>query len=511
MKVLRFSGLTTVFAVVFSFFGSSVFAQQGTSSASVSRSRAISTTNQPSRVNQTVQTNRSPRRTSYPNSAPASNYDYNYNFVAPDAVAVEEFINYHKHRLPLPKVGQAVALDTRWGSDRVSAAQPEAVLQIGFTTAEVNERADLRPLNLALVIDKSGSMADDDKMSRVKESLRTMIGKLRADDIVSIVAFDTDAEVLLPATRVADGRELRRAVDCLAPDGGTNIHAGLMLGYAEARRYYRENATNRVILLTDGIANVGVTEPGQIAAASAENNGRGLDLSTIGVGLDLDQELLRTLAKSGRGLFHFIGDYQDIEKVFVNELQSLISPVARRVELNVDFDSNLRLEKIYGYAPRVRANGATIPLDDMNSGLTQVVMMKFRTAIGAPVKNSYPVKIRFSYFDIERRRRVEETQEAVLTTGRNKYADILEDVEVKKNFTIAELAQSLFDMKTAAGRGKYREAENIVNYSVGRTYERYPNMEDADIQHVLGIVENYRHDLKNYNRERQPDDCGNCR
>lgn len=510
MKVFRYSCPAIAFAAVFSFFASDVFAQQGTSSASVSRNRAISTTNQPSQVNRTVQSNSSPRRSSYPNSA-ASNYSYNYNFVAPDAVAVEEFVNYHKHRLPLPKAGQAVALDARWGSERVSAAQPEAVLQVGLTTAEVNDRTDLRPLNLALVIDKSGSMADDDKMSRVKQSLHTMIGKLRANDIVSVVAFDTGAQVLLPATRVADGRELRDAIDCLTPGGGTNIHAGLMLGYDEARRYYRKDATNRVILLTDGIANVGVTEPRQIAAASSENNGRGLDLSTIGVGLDLDQELLRTLAKSGRGLFHFIGDYQDIEKVFVNELQSLISPVARRVELNIDFDSNLRLEKIYGYAPRVRSNGVTIPIDDMNSGLTQVVMLKFRAANPAAARNSYPVKVRLSYFDIERRRTVEETQEAVLTTGRDNRGNILQDVEVKKNFTIAELAQSLFDMKTAAERGNHRQAENFVNGAVATTRQRYPSMEDADIRHIFGIVENYRRDLQNFNRERRNDDCGNCR
>ena len=128
-------------------------------------------------------------------------------FTPPDEVAVEEFVNYHKHRLPLPKVGQSVAMDVRWGNNEISSAQREAILQIGFTTAEVSERTDLRPLNLALVIDRSGSMADGDKMSRVKESLRRMLEKLRPEDIVSIVGFDTGAEVLFPARRVGDGYE----------------------------------------------------------------------------------------------------------------------------------------------------------------------------------------------------------------------------------------------------------------------------------------------------------------
>ena len=124
----------------------------------------------------------------------------------PEEIAIEEFVNYHKHRLPLPKVGQAVAMDTRWGNAEIARLQREAVLQIGFTTAEVNERTDLRPLNLVLVIDKSGSMAADDKMSRVKESLRTMLSKLRSNDIISIVAFDTTAQVLFPASPIDDGR-----------------------------------------------------------------------------------------------------------------------------------------------------------------------------------------------------------------------------------------------------------------------------------------------------------------
>src|SRR5262245_11302987 len=149
-------------------------AQQSGSAASVSRSRAI--------------VNAGPG-TYYP---PSPSYNSPPPVIRiPEEVRVEEFVNYHKHRLPLPKVGQAVAMDTRWGNSEVSPLQGEAVLQIGFTTAEVNERTDLRPLNLVFVIDKSGSMADSDKMSRVKEGLRTMVGKLRADDVVAIVTFDT--------------------------------------------------------------------------------------------------------------------------------------------------------------------------------------------------------------------------------------------------------------------------------------------------------------------------------
>lgn len=496
IKVFRFGGLIFAWIAAFLCFGINASAQQSGSSASVSQTRAINNSN-PQTTNST---NKSSRNSSY--------YPSTVNFKVPDEVAVEEFVNYHKHRLALPKVGQAVALDTRWGNNEISAAQREAVLQIGFTTAEVSERTDLRPLNLALVIDKSGSMAESDKMSRVKESLRTLVGKLRPDDIVSIVVFDTEAEVLFPASRIGEGYELRRAIDCIEPDGSTNLHNGLMLGYREALKNFRKDSTNRVILLTDGIANVGTIDPNKIAAESSEFNGQGLDLSTIGVGLNLNNDLLRTLAKSGRGLYHFVSDYQDIEKVFVNEVQSLISQVAKKVEVSVDYDPNLQVEKIYGYAPRYRTNGFSVVMDDMNNGLTQVVMLRFRAK--NPLKSASNVKIRLSYFDVQRRKTVEEVQEVRLVPSEQKFCDILADVEVKKNYTIAELAQSLFEMTAAAKRQNYRQAENFLNASAQETYKRFPNMEDKDIRFILNIVEGYQRDLKIVNRSRSNDDCGKC-
>jgi len=494
MKVYRFSAKVLLVALCLCSW-TFASAQQSGSAASVSRSRAI--VNSGPTVPATSTNTYNP---TYTSSAPV--------LKLPEEVAVEEFVNYHKHRLPLPKAGQAVAMDTRFGSDEISPAQREAVLQIGFTTAEVNERTDLRPLNLVLVIDKSGSMRDNDKMSRVKESLRTMLDKLRPDDIISIVAFDTEAEVLYPARAIGDGSALQRAIDCLKPEGWTNLHGGLMLGYAEAKKHFRAGATNRVILLTDGIANQGVVEPNRIAADSLKFNEQGIDLSTIGVGLELNNDLLRTLARSGRGLYHFISDYTDINKVFVNEVQSLISSVAKKVEVRIEYGPGLRLQKIYGYAPRYSEGSVSITMDDMNNGLTQVVMAKFSTD---SVKSTLPVTVHLSYYDVKRRCTVEETQQLKLVPSEGGSCDLLADVEVKKNYTIAELADSLFAMAGLARGGNYSLAQNTLDASVAIAYRRYPNMEDPDIRFILDIVEGYRRDLKVYNEHSRRRECGGCR
>jgi uncharacterized protein YegL len=408
---------------------------------------------------------------------------------APDSIAVEEIINYHRHRLPLPKSGQGVSLDVRWGNDRISDGQP-SVLQVGLATAEFDDTSELRPLNLSLVIDHSGSMAAADKMNRVKDALQTLVDKFRPRDIVSVVVFDGTAQVLLPASTIGNGRQLRRAIESIRPAGSTNIDAGLMLGYREVARNLRPNYTNRVILLTDGIANAGETNPRRIADNSAGFNESGIDLSTIGVGQDLDNDLLRTLAKRGHGLYHFVADSRDIEKVFVSEVQSLISPVARDVRVEIMADPSLRLLHLYGYEPHNDGNRIALNLDDLNNGATEVVMLKYAaSAVGS-------VTVRLTYFDIRKQRQVELTEKASLGYGNGR--DFLQDSEVRKNYTIATIAQALSDMQKSWQRNDYRSAERYVHAAVAETHERYPRMEDSDIRMQLEVAENYLSTLQRF-------------
>ncbi|HEX8352783.1 MAG TPA: VWA domain-containing protein [Pyrinomonadaceae bacterium] len=417
------------------------------------------------------------------------------------SVAVEEFVNYHRHQIGRPKAGEAVLLDVRWGNDRVAGEGREAVLQVGFSTALAGDRNQLPPINLALVIDKSGSMADADKLSRVKEALLTLVSQLRETDTLSLVVFDSEAQVLMPARAVGDREEIRRLIRGLETGSSTNIHAGLMLGYQEALRSFRRGATNRVVLLTDGIANRGVTDPSQIARDSLSFNDRGVDLSTIGVGLDLNKDLLRQLAKSGRGLFHFVADAQDIDKVFLKEVQSLVSPVASEPNLEVEYGPGLELAQVYGYEPRRREGGVSLKLDNMNQGLTQVVLLRFKVTRRGADSARLPVRVRFSYQDVEQKRPVVKTEEASLAFGGAAAGDMLRDTEVGKNFTIALLAQAIRDMAAEVEAKRFREAESLLTAAIARTYQRYPHLEDQDVSRTLLIAQKYQDAIKKYNRE----------
>jgi uncharacterized protein YegL len=394
-----------------------------------------------------------------------------------------------------------VALDLRWGNDQAFGAGNEAVLQIGFSTALANDRQQLRPVNLALVIDRSGSMAEADKISRVKAALLVLVSQLRDLDVLSIVVFDSEAQVLLPARRLADRESIKQLIRQIEPGGSTNLHAGLMLGFQEARKNYRKEATNRVILLTDGIANRGETAPEKIAQDSLRFNDEGIDLSTIGVGLDLNKDLLRQLAKSGRGLFHFVADVQDIQKVFITELQSLISPVANEPKVEIDYDADFELVQLYGYEPLLRKSGLTLKLDNMNQGLTQVVLLRFRPARKDLDKARLSVKVSFTYYDLEQNKQVVKTQESFLNVKGGLPGELLKDNEVGKNYSIAVLAQAIRDMAAACELRHYQEALRLLTAAIAKTYQRYPNLEDKDITRTLLIAQRYQEALKKYSQQ----------
>jgi len=218
----------------------------------------------------------------------------------PLEVAVADIANYHRHRLPLPRDDQEVMLQLRCGSAE-AAPGARIVLQCGYTTAPGDDRADLPPLNLALVIDRSGSMDEANKLTAVKQALQAFVGTLRPADRVALVTYDNEAVLAQPSRSVDDGHWLRSAIARIETGGGTNLHAGLMLGLREVAAHARAETSNRVLLLTDGIANQGVTDPERILADARSYTAEDVDLSTIGVGHNLDTALLDRLARGGRG------------------------------------------------------------------------------------------------------------------------------------------------------------------------------------------------------------------
>ncbi|WP_336213734.1 vWA domain-containing protein [Nonomuraea sp. LPB2021202275-12-8] len=254
----------------------------------------------------------------------------------PGEIRPEEFVNSFRQDYPEPPDdGFTVHVDGARMGDR-----DEAVLRVGLQTRATSAEAR-RPANLTFVVDVSGSMAEPGRLDLVKQALHTLLGQLAPGDQVSIVAFSDDAELLASMTPLTARDDLRAAVDRLTVEGGTDLESGLVLGYEEAAKAFRPAATNKVILLSDGLANQGNTAWQTILDRVKEHAGRQITLLTVGVGRDYGDELMEQLADNGDGSAVYVSTVEEAEKTFSTQLPANIELRARDAKAQVVFNPSV--------------------------------------------------------------------------------------------------------------------------------------------------------------------------
>jgi len=287
-----------------------------------------------------------------------------------------------------------------------------------------------------------------------------------------------------------DGRWLRDAIDRLEPGGGTNLHAGLMLGLDELAHGSLGRMDRRVIVLTDGIANVGVTAPDQIVADATRRAETAVDISTIGVGQNLDVPLLQRLADGCRGLFHYVADGADVQKVFVAEADALLAAVARRVTLSVTLPDDLDIVRVYQDGARWRRDSFELPLPDLNAGVTGVVMVQCRVnGLGGGRARA---SLRYEAADGERARTVDAAGELPVREG-----PAQADVEVRKNAAIAVLAYGMAEMSRSCEARRWADADNALARASDDARRLFPG-NDTDVQRVREMVAGHTRTLRKY-------------
>ena len=380
--------------------------------------------------------------------------------VPAENIRLHEYLNYYEQRLPEP-IDQPLGLDLRLGNPQVPAAGGLVWLQVGLQARSGGEQAVRTPLNLALVLDTSGSMDTPDKMPFLKESLMVFLSSLQPEDRVALITYSDEAYLLWPSSPVGDGSWIRGTVDSLQPGGSTNLHAGLMLGLDEVDRNFDIRRNNRVILLTDGIANRGVTEPEQIAREALSYNQDGIYLSTIGLGLDFNDQLLSTLAQQGRGAYHFVDSAQEMDKVFRQEVEGLVEQAANDVRVALRTMPGVRLVSLTGYEGTPPQSGAEVNLQDMGSGNSQVLMVRLQVDPGLP--GSRPLaEVTLRYEDAFAQRARETSATLVAQAAELFGYDPLADVEVRRNATIVRSAEALIAIDGLFNQGRYAEAWQLA-------------------------------------------------
>jgi Ca-activated chloride channel family protein len=281
----------------------------------------------------------------------ARRYVADGNLPDPSSVRVEEFVNaFDQGYAPPLQDTFAIYAD---GAPSPFLSEDELLLRVGIKSRQLLDRVR-PPAALTFVVDVSGSMAREDRLELVKWSLSILVDALKPEDRVGIVVFGDSARVVLPPTPASRRDDLLRAIASLQPEGSTNTEAGLRLGYDMARETVREGGINRVILASDGVANVGATDPETILSRIRRPTDTLIQLVTVGFGMgNYNDTLMEQLADKGDGFYAYVNTPEDARALFLDHLTQTLDTVALDARVQVDFDpATVATYRLIGYENR---------------------------------------------------------------------------------------------------------------------------------------------------------------
>jgi Ca-activated chloride channel family protein len=379
-----------------------------------------------------------------------------YREVDPEAVEVTR-----RTVLEVPEIvedGLSVSLAP--SQDYVLAQGPDGQLYLMLTLeADRIEVERQGPVNLALVIDRSGSMQGS-KLEDVKRAAAYLLTRLRDGDRVALLSYASDVSVEMPSTvlnSATRGRMLH-AIEDLYPAGGTYLSGGLEAGMAEVRRFLDAEGLNRIILLSDGRANVGVTDPESLTVAADRGREQGMSLTTMGVGLDYQEEVMEALALAGGGNYYFIEQMSDLESVLGRELELLAGTVVDDAILELELPPGVDLDDVFGYRYERKGRTVRVKLNSLSAGQKRRVLLALDLPRG--IQGSQLVaRAELAYRDARRRTarrlslpdvRVVATADRELVT-RSIRRPVLEKVEAVKNAVAKRDAMRRFESGDSSG------------------------------------------------------------
>jgi Ca-activated chloride channel family protein len=269
----------------------------------------------------------------------------------PDAVRLEELVNYFPYAYPLPKGDVLFGVHTELA---VTPWNPHSrLLRIAIKASDLRVEA-LPAANLVFLVDVSGSMDRREGLPMVQSTLKLLVEQLRAQDSVSLVVYAGSSSVVLQPTAGSEKAKIRAAIDQLTAGGSTAGESGIQLAYQQAQRGFIEGGINRILLATDGDFNVGISDFDSLKQLAADKRKTGISLTTLGFGTDnYNEQLMEQLADASDGNYAYIDTLREARKVLVDQLSSNLATVASDVKIQVEFNpAQVSEYRLLGYENR---------------------------------------------------------------------------------------------------------------------------------------------------------------
>ncbi len=368
--------------------------------------------------------------------------------------------------LALPAQARQIELSAELGTPVVEAGRThKTFLKISLTGFELSGLEERTPANVALVLDESGSMTGE-KLEEAKEAALLAVDLLNEEDILSIVSYDSHVRILVPATRVADKSDIRRAIRAMKAGGQTALFAGVSKGAREIRKFIDKERVNRIILLSDGQANVGPSTATELGELGMSLGKEGISVTTIGLGAGYNEDLMANLAGYSDGNHAFVEDPEDLVKIFNYEFGDVLSVVAQDLLIRIEFEDGILPLRILGRNGDIIGREVTTRMNQLYSDQEKYILLEVEVPEGAADQTRDLASVTVSYQNMANRQ-----QENVRDKVSVSYSSSSDEVARSRNRAVVTTAtkQVANEMSKQAlelrDEGKREEAQSLLNSS----------------------------------------------
>lgn len=389
---------------------------------------------------------------------------------------------------PLPPTDEpdpsGISLQMRHASSRILAGTNETHLAVTVTAP----RGDTtRPdLDLAIVIDRSTSMHSG-KLEQAKAAAQQLVSMLGERDRFSIVVYGTEVHVAFPmAPATAEGKRVASAaIDAILMEGSTNIGAALETARAQVLGMSRRSGVSRIILLSDGKATIGMVHPDALAQLAESTAREGISITTVGIGLDFDEQMMTRIAVAGRGNYYFAESGEMLAQMFDDELGRLGDTVATGAELMLQPAAGVEVIEAYGYPiVPVRFGLVSVPIADLRAGETRKVVFRVRvTATAAGTIDLASARLAFTDLGSGQTRTLGASARAEVTRD-NAQVVAGYDREAMQHIVRARTAAGLEEATARWENGDYAGAQQVIDRSAREATDvaRFVNAPELDAE-----------------------------
>ncbi|HRK35888.1 MAG TPA: VWA domain-containing protein [Candidatus Hydrogenedentes bacterium] len=411
----------------------------------------------------------------------------------------------------VPAHAQLVKIDAALGTPVMLAGERATTfLRVALTGEDIKDESKRAPLNVSIVIDKSGSMQGE-KMEAAKRAAKAAVERLRKDDIVSIIAYDTTVSIVQPAIQIGDVKTTQpilAAIDLVNAGGSTALFAGVSMGAGELRKDLGSGRVNRLVLLSDGLANIGPSSPGELAELGISLGREGINVTTLGLGLDYNEDLMSRLASSSDGNHMFIDSVNDLERAYAMEFGDAMTVVARDASVIIRCEDGVRPVRSLGRDAIINGQAARIDIGQIGSQRTKYCLLEVELPAGADGGSAEVASVDVSYVEMKSQEKANRNQSVKV-----RYSSSKDEVKRSTNTAVmvAAVQQIAADRNVLAMRlrdsGKIEEARQELLSNRAYLYENFSRYDDEQLKRDADTngfaAENLDPEQWKYNRKLQ--------